>query len=325
MHPLRLSLAAVLIALAASARAEPALRYDCYRSAVAPTLDGVVTGDPGWAGIPAASGFHRLGAGYTVAKQTVAYATWDDASLYMAIVAEEPDVARLKPQASDGGFCWTDDGVELWIQPPGRGPLQFGVTAEGARCTGEGDLGLGGWEAKASHTDTAYSLEVRFSFALLGATPADGDVWHGNFCRNVFATDSGGDKYTTWAPLAARFLEPERFPPLQFHAGTLTPQAAREVEAGLNASYRDSLLAGLKALEAEAPEYAPILDQAARDPRYSAAAAPLKAAWDAVLALQRDATTASLADVRSILSRAEQLSADSYALKYRVLLDQLFE
>jgi len=325
MHPLRLSVTAVLIALTGLAAAEPTLRYDCYRSAVAPTVDGVVTGDPAWAGIPGASGFRRLGADYTVPKQTTAYATWDDGSLYVAIVAEEPDVARLKPQVPDGGFCWTEDGVELWIQPAGRGPLQFGITAAGARCTGEGGLGLEGWEAKASHTDEAYSLEVRFSFAFLGATPADGEVWHGNFCRNIFTTDSGGDKYTTWAPLATRFLEPEDFPPFHFQARTLTPQAARETEAALNAGYRESLVAGLKALETEAPEYAPILDQAVRDPRYRAAAAPLKAAWEAALALERQTATASLTDVRSILGRAEQLRTDTYNLKYRVLLDQLFD
>ena len=325
MHSLRFPVAAALAALTALAAAEPTLRYDCYRSTVAPTLDGVVVGDPSWADIPGATGFHRLGADYTVAKQTMAYATWDDTNLYVGIVAEEPDVARLQPQAAEGGFCWTEDGVELWLQPPGRGPLQFGVTAAGTRCTGEGALGLEGWEAKASHTDEAYSLEVRFSFAFLGATPADGEAWHGNFCRNIFTTDSGGDKYTTWAPLAARFLEPEKFPPLVFRARSLTPQAAREAEAGLNAAYRESLLGGLKTLETEAREYAPILDQAMLDPRYRATAAPLRAAWETVLALQRDAATASLSDARDVLGRAERLRTDSYELKYKVLLDALFE
>ena len=325
MRPMRLTIAAVLLALAALSAAEPALHYDCFRGAVAPTMDGVVTGDPGWANIPGATGFHRLGADYTVAKQTTAYATWDDANLYVGVVAEEPDISHLRPQASDGGLCWVEDGVELWIQPRGRGPLQFGVTSAGARCTGEGGLGLQGWEAKASHTADTYSVEVRFSFAFLGVTAMDGDVWHANFCRNIFTTDSGGDKYTNWAPLAGRFLEPENFPQLRFVAQALTPQAAREAEVALNSAYREALLAGLRALDTEAHEYGPIMDQAARDPRYRAAATPLRAAWEAAVSLQQEAATASLSEARRILSRADQLRIDSYDLKYKVLLDQLFD
>ena len=322
----RLLAALVLISLAALAAAEPEMRYDCYRSAVAPTLDGAVTGDPGWAGIPGATGFHRLGAGYTEPKQTTAYATWDGGNLYVGIVAEEPDISRLEAVAPDGGLCWMEDGVELWLQAPGRGPMQFGITSAGARCTGEGGLGLQGWEAKAVPAgEGSYSLQVRFSFAYLGATPTAGDIWHGNFCRNIFTTDSGGDKYTTWAPLANRFLEPENFPQFVFEGRTLTAEAAREAENALNAAYRESLLAGLKALDTEAREYAPVLDEAGRDPRYEAAVRPLKAAWDAAIALQREAKTASPTQARSILGRADQLRTDSYNLKYKVLLDKLFE
>lgn len=315
----------LIIATLPVCAAETGLRYECFRAPVAPTMDGIVSGDPAWAAIPGATGFHKLGGDYTVAKQTLAYATWDDQSLYIAIVAEEPDIARIKPVIRDGGLCWSEDGVELWVQPAGQGPLQFGVTCGGARCTGEGGLGLQGWEAKASQTADTYSLEVRFAFRYLGLTPSAGDVWHTNFCRNIYTRDSGGDQYTTWAPLVARFLEPERFPQMVFEARVLTPEAAREVEGRLNASYRAQLLSGLETLGAEASEFLPVLAEAAADPRYREAALPLKAAWEEAAALQREAAGAGLSQVRRVLARADRLRLDSYNLKYRVLIDRLFE
>lgn len=321
----RLAIVPLLAILAAPLCAQEALRYDCYRGTVPPAMDGIILGDPGWATIPGATGFYQLGGGHTVAKQTTAYATWDDQNLYVAVVAEEPDIARIQPTVKDGGQCWSEDGVELWVQPAGRGPLQFGVTCGGARCTGEGGLGLQGWEAQASRTDDTYSLEVRFSFAFLEMRPAAGDLWHANFCRNIFTTESGGDKFTTWAPLVARFLEPEHFAELRFDARVLAPESAREAEMALNAAYRAELLSSLRALGAEAAEYVPVLDQAARDPRYREAALPLKAAWESAVAVQRDAASASLIQVRQVLARAERLRNDSYNLKYRVLIDQLFD
>ncbi len=77
------------------------MSYPCYRMDAPPVLDGQVDDDPAWTGAPTATGFSRLGADFTEAKQTKFQAGWDDAALYLAIVCEErrapePERARWR-------------------------------------------------------------------------------------------------------------------------------------------------------------------------------------------------------------------------------------
>ena len=304
--------------------AETPLSYTCNRNPVAPTLDGTVLGDPGWASIPGATGYHTLGDGYTTAKQTTAYVTWDDAALYIGIVAEEPDIAQVKNTLTDGSEVWTEDGAEVFVQPADRQPYQFGITSAAMRGSGAGNPGLEGWSAKASRQAAGYSLEIRIGFSVLGATPKAGDVWHISFGRNIVTTDSGGDRYTCWAPLVSRFLEPENFPTLRFEAKALTPAECQAAESALNGAYRTSLTAQLAALAKAADTYLPVLARASEQPAFKAQAVPLVAGWKQAVALQRDAGTAPLPQVRQALQSAERLRQQSYELKYTMLMEELF-
>ena len=304
--------------------AETPLSYTCNRNPVAPTLDGIVVGDPGWANIPGATGYHTLGDGYTTAKQTTAYATWDDSALYIGVVAEEPDIAQVKNVLSDGSDCWLEDGAEVFVQPPDRQPLQFIVTSGGARASGAGNPGLEGWSAKASRHRDSYSLEIRIGFGVLGVTPKTGDVWHISFCRNTVTDDSGGDRYTCWAPLVSRFLEPESFPSLRFDAKALTATECQAAETTLNADYRATLTAQLAGLAQAADTYLPVLARASESPAFRSQAEPLVAGWKQAVALQRGAATAPLPQVRQALQSAEKLRQQSFELKYTMLLEELF-
>lgn len=317
--------AALLLALVLPALHAADLTYPCHRNPTPPTLDGHVAGDPGWANIPGVTGFHRLGGGYTVAKQTVAHVTWDDDRLYVAMIAEEPDIAHVEPTMRDGGDCWLDDGVEVFVQPAGRGPFQFVATTGGARTSGEGAAPLDAWEVATSQTDDTYTIELAISFEAFGVRPQAGDVWSINFCRNTFVYDSGGDKFTTWAPLEGRFLEPERFAPLRFEPGPLSEEQARRAEERLNADYRATLLRDLAALAGKADDHLPFLMERARDERHRPRAAPLRAEWRRVLRIQREADTAPLADIRAVLSRAERLQEASHQFRYETLIEELFE
>ena len=49
--------------------------------------------------MPGATGFYRLGGGYTLAKQTVFRMGWNDEALYLGVECEEPDAALMKPRA----------------------------------------------------------------------------------------------------------------------------------------------------------------------------------------------------------------------------------
>jgi hypothetical protein len=316
---------ALLAAALAGWSAEKPLAYTCQRNATAPTLDGAIAGDPGWANIPGATGYHRLGDDYTMAKQTTAYVTWDAENLWIGIVAEEPDIAQVKPTQRDNGDCWLDDGVEVFVQPEGRGPYQFVVTTAGARCAYQSYRGLEGWAAQTSHTDNAYSIELRVSFKLFEVTPQDGAVWHANYCRNIFTTDSGGDKFTTWAPLVSQFLEPEHFPVLRFSAEALSPADCEQAQAVLNAPYRAVLTKEIADLAASAKQYLPFLKQVADDPKYKQRAAPLLEGWDKVVQLQRHAAQAPLPEVRQSLSQSQRLREASHEFQYSVLIERLFE
>ncbi len=327
MHTTRTAmfgLAALLIAATVWGAGAP-VSYPCYRNAAAPTLDGTIAGDPGWANIPGVTGYHRLGGDYTVAKQTTAHATWDAANLYVAIAAEEPDIALIKPTTGDGGDCWLDDGVEVFIHPEGKGPFQFVVTTRAARCSGEGNAPLSGWEAKAAATPAGYVIELRISFAVMGATPTAGSVWHANYCRNTFTVISGGDKFTTWAPLESRFLEPEHFPLLRFEAGAASEPACRQAEERLNAGYRTALLTGLSQLVAESGEYTPFLAEMAKNPKYRREAVPLRSEWRRAQNLLKGAAQAPLSEVREVLKQSEKLREDSRHFKYDTLIKELFE
>jgi hypothetical protein len=314
-----------LLAVASIATADTPPTYAAYRDAMPPTLDGVLSGDPGWANIPAATGYHTLGDGYTTAKQTTAYATWDHANLYIGVVAEEPDIARVSNTLTDGSDCWLEDSVEIFIEPTGRQAMQYIITGGGARASGAGSPGLAGWAARATKSDAGYTLEIRISFATLGRVPKAGDAWRIDFCRNIWTTDSGGDKYTCWAPLVTRFLEPENYAILRFEGGALTEAGCRQAEHALNGAYRAEMMAQLAGLAKAAEEYVPLLTQAAAKPSTRAQAEPLKAAWDRAVALRRDAEGASLTQVRASLRDAESLRQRSYQLKYEMLIEALFE
>jgi hypothetical protein len=295
--------------------------YPCYRAATAPTLDGVIAGDPAWVAAPVATGFSKLGASYTAAKQTFVQACWDAEALYVGIVCEEPDIALIKPTVRDGGDTWLDDGVEVFLQPaPDATVVQFVVTAAGAKGGYEGAPDFLKYEAAAHHGPDFYSLELRLPFDLIGPAPGVGDSWRGNFCRNTFATRSGGDKFTCWAPLESRFLEPGNFATLGFLGPAPTPAQVAEQTEALNRPYRTELIRRLGTTAAVAPEYAPTLREAAGDARFGEQARGLLARWERLAGALTEAGRTPVIDLRHVLQDAQDLAQDSYDTKYAYLI-----
>lgn len=304
----------------ATASGAERLSYPCYRAPVAPAMDGVITGDPAWEPIPNVTGFHRLGAGYTDAKQTYARACWDDQAFYVGMTCEEPDVARMTLQVRDGGDTWLDDGVEIFLQPTGsRRATQFVVTAAGARGGYEGAPNILQYQAAAHAGPDFYSLEIRIPFDLLGVSPRPGDRWQGNFCRNIWTTYSGGDKFTTWAPLQSRFLEPEHFAIIELLGEV--PELAQALATGdrLNRGYRADLAGRLQVAAARSDEYRPALTEASGHPRYRSPARRLLRRWRELDRTLERADTVPLPELRGILKGADALIQDSYDLKYAYL------
>jgi hypothetical protein len=313
-----------LTSLAVPLQAEAPI-YPCHRTAVAPVVDGEVEGDPAWSRIPSATGLYKLGGGYTLAKQTTVQACWDSQALYVAMTCEEPDIAKFKPKVRDGGPFWEEDGVEVFLQPgEGKQVYQFGITASGARGGHEGFPEFTKLQAAARAGAGKYTLEVRIPFEVVRATPSPGDAWRSNFCRNIYLTASGGDKFTCWAPLERQFLEPEHFAVLTFAGPAPEPAEAARIAERLNAGYRKHLVGLLQASAGQAQEYVPVLDEASRDKKFGTKAADVLARWRQLESLCRQAESAPIADLRASLAGANALVQASYDLKYAYLIAHLF-
>lgn len=171
----------------------------------------------------------------------------------------------------------------------------------------------------------AYSIEIKIPYVVLDCVaPTNGTRWRGTFCRNIFTTLSGGDKFTSWSPLQARFLEPENFAILAFHARTLEPAEAEALTAELNRDYRTTLVGQLRRAASMGAEYEPVLRTAADDESFGADARKLLRQWRRLERLNRNAETAPLPEVRRVLSAMEALVDASNQLKYEYLISKLF-
>jgi len=315
-------------ALAGAAADVPANHYPCLRAPQEPRIDGVIAGDPAWQAVPGVTGFRALGGDFAHVRQTTAWMCWTPDAVCIAMLCEEPDAAGLKPSAKDGGWTWGEDSVEIFLTPLSGGQTyQFGVTAGGAKGSGEGGPDITACTAAATIASDAYTLELRIPYAVLGVKPpAAGTCWHGTFCRNVhMVTKTGGDKFTTWSPLQARFLEPENFATIEFADRVLSVGEAKALTEDMNRPYRQQLSAQVAALAARAGEFRPALEGARAHPRLGRQAQELLAMWQRLEELAAQSTKASLPEVRRALLDGHRLLDASYQTKYAGLLEQLFE
>lgn len=312
---------ALLLVLAAAAPAAE-LTYPVYRAATPPVLDGEVSGDPAWQTAPASTGFCVLGKSYANAKQTTARLLWGDGAVYLGVVCEEQDAPLMKLAVRDYGETWLEDSLEIFLVPAGQA-FQIGVTAGGAKGSGEGGPEVSKVTARTLIGKDFYSVEVCIPAAVVKAAPKAGDKWRGEVCRNIWTTASGGDKFTSWTPLQSRFLEPEHFALLSFMPGSLQPAEAEKLTEQLNAPYRAQLAAQVQAAAALGTQYLPALRQAQTDATYGEQARRLLRDWRRLERLSKQNTQASILDTRQALMKLEALGEQSYQLKYKYLIDQL--
>ncbi len=313
-------------ALGVSAAGAAPPTYPCYQPAVAPVVDGDVAEDPAWQSIPVATGFYVLGGGYTYAKQTMARLCWTEAGLYVGVICEEPDAQLLNPQIRDGGDTWAEDGIEIFIQPaPKPDVYQFAITAGGAKGGFEGHPDITKMQAAAKRGEDFYSIETFIPWEVINARAHAGARWRGNVCRNIFVTKSGGDKFTSWAPLQARFLEPENFAYIIFYDTVLDPAQATKISEELNLAYRTTISEQVAAAAKAFGEYKDALQQATQEQPFAEAAQRLLAQWQRLEALSRARDSASVLAMRQALRELDALNKESYEIKYRYLIYKLMQ
>lgn len=298
--------------------------YQVYHLPQAPRVDGEVRNDPAWAFIPAVSGFRVLGGDYAVAKQTTAKVGWTSDALFIAVDCDEPDIALIHDTLKDGDELWKDNGVEIFLEVPGRaGVYQFVVNSIGSHAMGEGTVDVAAWQAAAVKGKDFWSMEARIPFSCLGAPPAPGTAWTGAICRNIWEYASGGDKFTTWPSLQHRFREPGNFATLVFEDKTLPAEEAAQITLRLNLPYRQYLSQQVEDLARSAPEYEGVIAKACADDRFKTEAADLRQTWGQVGDLSRNSAQASLPEMRKFVAQANDLKRRSYELKYRFLIEEL--
>ncbi|MFH0965875.1 MAG: LamG-like jellyroll fold domain-containing protein [Planctomycetota bacterium] len=212
------------------------LRYPVYYLERAPEVDGKVEGDAAWAGAARGVGFHALGGRRRIEKETSFRIGFTEEALYVAFVCSEPEIAKVEAGSQDGNpAIWKEDGVEVFVLPKdGDAIFQVIANASGARTnyrTPVSDLEMDEQaplersRAAAFRGKDFYSVEVEIAFTTLGRKPGDGEVWRGNFCRNVNLGEGHKDENFSWAHTVRRYCEPERFAELVF-------QRARTAGAG---------------------------------------------------------------------------------------------
>lgn len=214
--------------------------YPCHYLSLPPVVDGD-SGDQCWQTIPHAGGFFILGATNVVtAKPTSFRLGWTSNALYLAANCAEPALDKLTVKARDGGECWTDDSIELFVLPAGvNTSFLFIATAAGARWNGRAGNAEPSrdWEVRTATNQTGWCLEARLPFSIFNQVPADGQRWRFNFARNLL-TGPGSERHSCWPFLKKNFHETDNFGILIFKAAQLTGCEVAEIEKQLYAPYR---------------------------------------------------------------------------------------
>ncbi|MEI6502616.1 MAG: carbohydrate-binding family 9-like protein [Armatimonadota bacterium] len=319
---MKMYLALTIALLACVAATAAPLSYPVFRAPAAIVVDGEVQQEAAWQGAPSVTGFSKLGAGYTNAKQSAAQMLWDDQGLYIAVVCEEPDAALLKPVVRDYGDTWAEDSLEIFLQPALQA-YQIAVTAGGAKGGFEGGPDVSKIKAAAKIGPDFYSIEVFVPFSVVKATTKAGDKWRGEICRNCFTSSGVVDKFTSWTPLQARFLEPDNFATLAFSGETSSAEQVKQLTEQLNLPYRQTVAASMKAAAEIGAQYKGTLQEAQEDAAMGERARGLLREWRTIERLSKQTDTASILDLRHSLMQLQELNQASYELKYKYLISKL--
>lgn len=216
---------------AAAAGASERPRLTVPRLTGRPVLDGRPD-ESFWSQACRVQGFLRFPVNELASSQPAAWVAWSEEGLWLAVQVPLPlgSLPRAVLVEHDSPV-YSEDAVELFLQPPGAPPTdycQFMVSAIGTRYDARiagGATDVGGynpeWRAAASTAAGSWSVEILLPFAAWGGAgpAADGTVWRGNLCVD---SASGFSNALTWAPMAASFSEPDHFGELALSPGDRT-------------------------------------------------------------------------------------------------------
>ena len=137
---------------------------------------------------------------------------WDER--YLSTLFAGDDDAVIASYFGHDEPLWQEDVVEIFVAP-GAATRYFEIevnplgtvfdavidSPDGIRTTMVTDLGWTseGLFAATRRTPNHFTTIIRLPFESLGATPAPGDPWRGNFFR-IDRHPARGDEFTAWQP-----------------------------------------------------------------------------------------------------------------------------
>ncbi|MEI6424802.1 MAG: sugar-binding protein, partial [Lentisphaerota bacterium] len=300
-----------------------ATTYPCYMLPGEPVVDGVID-EKEWDGIPEAHGFYRLGSDQlAIEKQTAFKAAWTRDALFLAVRCEESCTDEIVAKFKDGGNLWEEDSIEFYFVPPScKRFLQFVANARGSRWPqlGADSHNPGAtWAAVAKIDKNGWSLEVKIPFALLAATPGDGEQWKVNVARNMLKQPAT-ERITCWSPLSEIALnDVPNFNGFVFYGKSVTRAEALKVEGTLACNNYWS--GNIRSIPAQADKYNDGINAALRKDSMKNDAAVLRESWSALVKTAGKQNLTEM-ECRRAVQEYRQLAGQSDLLMNRIELDR---
>ncbi len=242
MPGVKAGLLADVLAYALRAATPPPARYVCPRVDSAPRINGLLN-DPVWRGVPWTSAFTRFQpVGAPARLLTKAKLCWDDENLYVAFLAQDPDI--WSALARRDAHLWEGEVVELYVDPDGDGkhykefevnPLNAVIDLDIAREVNgrvEHPDAYAKWNAPGLRTgvyvdgttknrndrDRQWTVEMAIPWQAFPTAahrpPRVGDVWRAQLLR-IDRSKGFKPEFTAWSPTDT-FHRPRRFGALAF-------------------------------------------------------------------------------------------------------------
>lgn len=182
-------------------------------------LDGKLD-EPAWRRAPLASGFREVGTGGKVAQPSTSFRVLTDGkSLYVGVRSEDTSGPQAIVRDHDGPV-FTDDSVELFLDPSGRRELLVHLIVNAAGSTFDSSstinthINVAGdkepekwnvdWSAPVAVEARAWTVEFGIPLETLGVVGNFPVSMGLNVCRNRPRKEAGA---SSWAPVHSRFAE----------------------------------------------------------------------------------------------------------------------
>jgi len=141
----------------------------------APTIDGTLD-DAAWRRVPDVPVFGRMDLRRDIEPGTEAWAAWDEQALYIAFRCHEPNMDRLKLDATKrDANVFRDDSVEIMIEPDGDGEgrdyRQVILSAANVVFDGKGfdnSITLPGLKTATSQGENTWTAEIAIPWTAIG-------------------------------------------------------------------------------------------------------------------------------------------------------------